>query len=433
MRMIDIIEKKRDGFELTEEELFFFIDNYVKDKIPSYQVSALLMAIYFKGMTFNETRTLTKLMLESGDQIDLTKIEGVKVDKHSTGGVGDKTSLVVGPICAACGLKVAKISGRGLGHTGGTLDKLESIPGFNISVNDEDFIKQVNEINLAIVGQTKQLVPADKKLYALRDVTGTVPAIPLIASSIMSKKIAGGADIIFLDVKVGSGAFMKTVKQATELSKLMIKIGESFGKKVSIAITNMDQPLGNAVGNSLEVVEAIDTLNGHGPKDFTELCYKTCSHMLVQSGLVKDSKEALKLIKDSIKSKKALQKFVEMTNYQGGDSSYILDPSKFEKAKYIYEVRASKSGYVKHIDALQIGEYAMKLGAGRAVIEDKIDNASGIVLNKKVSDKVDSGEVLCTIYTNKENYLEIIKGLEEQFVISSEQIKKPELIISVID
>ena len=433
MRMIDIIEKKRDGFELTEEELFFFIDNYVKDKIPSYQVSALLMAIYFKGMTFNETRTLTKLMLESGDQIDLSKIEGVKVDKHSTGGVGDKTSLVVGPICAACGLKVAKISGRGLGHTGGTLDKLESIPGFNISVNDEDFIKQVNEINLAIVGQTKQLVPADKKLYALRDVTGTVPAIPLIASSIMSKKIAGGADIIFLDVKVGSGAFMKTVKQATELSKLMIKIGESFGKKVSIAITNMDQPLGNAVGNSLEVVEAIDTLNGHGPKDFTELCYKTCSHMLVQSGLVEDSKEALKLIKNSIKSKKALQKFVEMTNYQGGDSSYILDPSKFEKAKYIYEVRASKSGYVKHIDALQIGEYAMKLGAGRAVIEDKIDNASGIVLNKKVSDKVDSGEVLCTIYTNKENYLEIIKGLEEQFVISSEQIKKPKLIISVID
>ena len=433
MRMIDIIEKKRDGFELTEEELFFFIDNYVKDKIPSYQVSALLMAIYFKGMTFNETRTLTKLMLESGDQIDLTKIEGVKVDKHSTGGVGDKTSLVVGPICAACGLKVAKISGRGLGHTGGTLDKLESIPGFNISVNDEDFIKQVNEINLAIVGQTKQLVPADKKLYALRDVTGTVPAIPLIASSIMSKKIAGGADIIFLDVKVGSGAFMKTVKQATELSKLMIKIGESFGKKVSIAITNMDQPLGNAVGNSLEVVEAIDTLNGHGPKDFTELCYKTCSHMLVQSGLVEDSKEALKLIKNSIKSKKALQKFVEMTNYQGGDSSYILNPSKFEKAKYIYEVRASKSGYVKHIDALQIGEYAMKLGAGRAVIEDKIDNASGIVLNKKVSDKVDSGEVLCTIYTNKENYLEIIEGLEEQFVISSEQIKKPKLIISVID
>ena len=433
MRMIDIIEKKRDGFELTGEELFFFIDNYVKDKIPSYQVSALLMAIYFKGMTFNETRTLTKLMLESGDQIDLTKIEGVKVDKHSTGGVGDKTSLVVGPICAACGLKVAKISGRGLGHTGGTLDKLESIPGFNISVNDEDFIKQVNEINLAIVGQTKQLVPADKKLYALRDVTGTVPAIPLIASSIMSKKIAGGADIIFLDVKVGSGAFMKTVKQATELSKLMIKIGESFGKKVSIAITNMDQPLGNAVGNSLEVVEAIDTLNGHGPKDFTELCYKTCSHMLVQSGLVEDSKEALKLIKNSIKSKKALQKFVEMTNYQGGDSSYILNPSKFEKAKYIYEVRASKSGYVKHIDALQIGEYAMKLGAGRAVIEDKIDNASGIVLNKKVSDKVDSGEVLCTIYTNKENYLEIIEGLEEQFVISSEQIKKPKLIISVID
>ena len=432
MRMIDIIEHKRDGKILTNEEINFFITNYVDGKIPDYQVSALLMAILFRGMSDEEIFNLTNDMLHSGDIIDLSKIKGVKVDKHSTGGVGDKTSLVLGPLVASCGAKLAKMSGRGLGHTGGTLDKMESIPGMQINTSEENFISQVNKVGMAIVGQTGHLVPADKKLYALRDVTGTVDSLPLIASSIMSKKLASGSDSILLDVKVGSGAFMKTLETGEELAKTMVSIGKYFKKNTRAILTDMDEPLGLAVGNNLEVIEAINTLKGNGPKDLTELCIKAGAIMLLQAKICTSFEEGEKLLQSKIENGEAFKKFVEFVEAQGGDISYVLNTSKFEKAKYEISINSNKSGYITKIDALEIGEFAMKLGAGREKIEDKIDYSAGIILSKKIGDFVNSGDELCKIYTNKENYEEIIKEIKNSFIISENKPENRKIIYKVI-
>ena len=423
MRMVDIIEKKRNGKELTDEEIRFFIKGYVDGSIPDYQASAFTMAVYFKGMCNREICTLVDAMMHSGDVIDLSAIKGVKVDKHSTGGVGDKTSLVVGPMVAACGAKVVKMSGRGLGHTGGTLDKLESIPGMQIAISQEDFFKQVNEIGLSIVGQTGHLVPADKKLYALRDVTATVESIPLIASSIMSKKLASGSDAILLDVKFGSGAFMKTLEDAQVLARTMVNIGKGLGRDTRAILTDMDQPLGLAVGNSLEVKEAIETLHGKGPKDFVELCFEASAIMLEQAGIVKTKEEAMPMLRRVIEDGSAFEKLVQMVEHQHGDASYIRDPSKFEVSKNIIEVKAETSGYVRRIDSLEIGESAMRLGAGRETMQDTIDMSAGIVLNKKVGDKVEKGDVLCVAYTNKENTEQIINDIRESFKLDKEEVK----------
>lgn len=432
MRMIDIIEHKRDGKILTNEEINFFITNYVDGKIPDYQVSALLMAILFRGMSDEEIFNLTNDMLHSGDIIDLSKIKGVKVDKHSTGGVGDKTSLVLGPLVASCGAKLAKMSGRGLGHTGGTLDKMESIPGMQINISEDDFISQVNKIGMAIVGQTGHLVPADKKLYALRDVTGTVDSLPLIASSIMSKKLASGSDSILLDVKVGSGAFMKTLEMGEELAKTMVSIGKYFKKDTRAILTDMDEPLGLAVGNNLEVIEAINTLKGNGPKDLTELCIKAGAIMLLQAKICTSFEEGEKLLQSKIENGEAFKKFVEFVEAQGGDITYVLNTSKFEKAKYEISINSNKSGYITKIDALEIGEFAMKLGAGREKIEDKIDYSAGIILSKKIGDFVNSGDELCKIYTNKENYEEIIKEIKNSFIISENKPENRKIIYKII-
>ena len=417
MRMVDIITKKRDGGVLTNEEIDFFIDGYVEGRIPDYQVSALLMAIVFKGMTNDEIVHLTDKMEHSGDVMDLSDIPGKKVDKHSTGGVGDKTSLALGPMVAACGAIVAKMSGRGLGHTGGTLDKLESIPGMNVFMEEDKFINILKDIGVAIAGQTGTLVPADKKLYALRDVTGTVESIPLIASSVMSKKLASGSDCILLDVKFGNGAFMKTREDAKKLAKIMCAIGNSLNRDTRAVLTSMEQPLGHAVGNALEVKEAIDTLHGHGPKDFQDLCYQSGAIMLEQAGIAKSEEEGLKMLHKVVEDGSAFEKFRQMVIAQGGDVSYIDNPEKFPLAKHIVEVKASKPGYIKHIVALEIGESAMRLGAGRETFDDIIDMAAGIVLNKKVGDKVAKGDTLCVVHTNKDDFASILKDIEKAFTI----------------
>lgn len=426
--MVDIIIKKRDGHALSKEEIHFFIKGYVDGSIPDYQVSALLMAILDHDMNMEETVTLTDEMLHSGDVMDLSAIKGHKVDKHSTGGVGDKTSLVLGPLVASRGAKLAKMSGRGLGHTGGTLDKMESIPGMRISVSNEHFIRQVNEIGIAIVGQTGLLVPADKKLYALRDVTGTVESLPLIASSIMSKKLASGSDSILLDVKFGKGAFMKTLDDARKLAKTMVSIGNNLGRDTRAILTDMDQPLGHAVGNALEVKEAIDTLKGHGPKDLVELCLEAGAIMLEQAGVYDDHEEAIKALKESLDNGDAFNKLKEMIDWQGGDVSYIEHPEKFPLAKHIVEVKADKAGYVKRIDALMIGESAMRLGAGRAKIEDQIDMSAGIVLNKKIGDVVKEDETLCFVHTNIDEFDDILKDIKEAFIIDENEVKVPPII-----
>ena len=425
MRMVDIITKKRDGGELTDQEITFFVDGYVSGKIPDYQVSALLMAIVFKGMTNREIVTLTDRMEHSGDVMDLSDIKGVKVDKHSTGGVGDKTTLALGPMVAACGAVLAKMSGRGLGHTGGTLDKLESIPGMNVFVSDEHFRKQVAEIGCAVVGQTGQLVPADKKLYALRDVTGTVESMPLIASSVMSTKLASGSDCILLDVKFGNGAFMKNVEAAKELAIVMCKIGNALGRDTRAVLTDMEQPLGFAVGNALEVKEAIATLHGQGPKDFTDLCLRSGAIMLEQAKIAKTEEEAMEMLKKVIADGSAFEKFRQMVIAQGGDVSYIDHPEKFPESKYVVEVKAPKDGYIKRIVALEIGESAMRLGAGRETFDDVIDMSAGIVLSKKVGDKVKKGDVLCTVHTNVEDHAQILKDIEEAFHIVDEFVATP--------
>lgn len=416
MIMEEIIEHKRDGLKLTRDEIHFFIENYVSGSIPDYQASALLMAIYLKGMDAEETAILTLEMENSGEIWDLSDIPGLKIDKHSTGGVGDKVSLVLGPMVASCGGKLAKMSGRGLGHTGGTLDKLESIPGFDIYENIHEFKEQIRNVGMAIIGQSSDLDPADKKLYALRDVTATVSCIPLIASSIMSKKLASGSDCILLDVKYGCGAFMKTKEKAHELADLMIDIGKHLGKDVRAEVTDMDQPLGFAVGNNLEVKEAINTLKGHGPKDLFNLCVNSGSIMLTQAKLFKTTEEAKEAILENVKNGKAFEKFVEFVKVQKGDTSYILNPDKFEMAKNIVPIYSDKEGIIKRIDALTIGKCAMKLGGGREVITDVIDMSAGIVLNKKIGDKVEKGELLCTLYTNKNEYSEIESETKNAFI-----------------
>lgn len=431
MRMVDLIEKKRDGYELSKEEINFMIENYTKGIIPDYQMSAMTMAIFFRGMNDIESTNLAIAMLNSGDQMDLSEIEGVKVDKHSTGGVGDKTSLVLAPMVASLGINFAKMSGRGLGHTGGTLDKLESIPGFNINVSDEDFLNQVKKIGLAIVGQTGNLTPADKKLYALRDVTATVNAIPLIASSIMSKKLASGANAICLDVKVGSGAFMKNVDDATKLAELMVKIGSNAGRKVTAILTDMDEPLGKAVGNQLEVIEAINTLKGNGPKDLTDLCLEIGAYLVMDANKANSFEEAKALLKKQIENGKAFDKLVEMVEAQGGNSDYIKNPSLWTNAKEIIEIKSPKAGYVTYINALEIGISSMLLGGGRETISDKIDPSVGVILNKKIDDYVSEGEVLAYLHTNGKNTIQATEKVFNAFEINEKPIGK-QLILKVI-
>lgn len=398
MRFVDMIVKKREGKALSTEEINFWIDNYVDGKIPDYQVSALLMAIVFNGMDARETTDLTMAMMNSGDVMDLSGIEGVKVDKHSTGGVGDKTSLALGPMVAACGARLAKMSGRGLGHTGGTLDKLESIRGFNCYLSEEQFIRQVNDIGLAIAGQTGNLVPADKKLYALRDVTGTVDSMPLIASSIMSKKLASGSDAIVLDVKYGNGAFMKTPEAAIALGREMMDIGTSLGRRVCVMVTDMDEPLGNAIGNALEVKEAIETLKGRGPQDFTQLCMEAGSLLLVMAGIADHKEMARDMLSKAVESGAALKKFRDMVLAQGGDVAQIDDPGKLPLAKHMTELAAPDSGYICHMEAVRLGTLAMQIGAGRAAKDDKILPGTGIVLEAKVGALVKKGQILARIY-----------------------------------
>lgn len=433
MRMTDIIIKKRDGAELTPEEIAFFIEGYTRGTIPDYQASALAMAIVFKGMTKKETATLTDCMMHSGDVVDLSSIKGIKVDKHSTGGVGDKTSLVLGPLVAACGAKLAKMSGRGLGHTGGTLDKLESIPGVTVAIDRQRFVKQVNDIGLAIIGQTSDLVPADKKLYALRDVTGTVESIPLIAASIMSKKLASGTDTILLDVKFGSGAFMKTIKDAEVLARTMVDIGHSLGRDTRAILTDMDQPLGCAVGNNLEVKEAIATLNGKGPADFRELVLAAGSIMLLQAKLCKTIAEGRKMLESKIADGSGLKKLCDLVTAQGGDASYILHPDKFVMAKHIVEVSSAHDGYVRQIDALEIGESAMRLGAGRATKDDVIDMAAGIIVDKKVGDHVKAGEKLCDVFTDVDDYEAILEDVRKSFKLSVQPVKANPIVHEIIE
>ena len=388
MRMVDLISKKRHNIELTTAEIEWIINGYTNKEIPDYQMSALLMAIVFNDMTKAERLALTQAMVNSGDVVDLSAIEGVKVDKHSTGGVGDKTSLILGPLVASMGVPVAKMSGRGLGHTGGTLDKLESISGMKIEIEMDQFIQQVNDIKLAIIGQTGNLAPADKYLYALRDVTGTVESIPLIASSIMSKKIAAGADAIVLDVKFGAGAFMKTLDDAKELATAMVEIGRDAGRETVAFLTDMNQPLGFAIGNALEVKEAIETLSGNGPKDLEELVLQLASHMVVLAKKAANTEQAYAQLKEKLQNGEALQKFKEFVAAQGGDTSQIENPELLPTASSVIPVTATEAGYVEKIDALSIGIAAMKLGAGRATKEDTIDMGVGVVLNKKVGEAI---------------------------------------------
>ena len=432
MRMVDLIEKKRDGEELTTEEIRFFIEQYTVGNIPDYQVSALLMAIYFKDMSDRERADLTMAMVESGDQIDLSGIEGIKVDKHSTGGVGDTTTLVLGPLVAACGVPVAKMSGRGLGHTGGTIDKLEAIEGFHVELTTEQFTQQVNEMKLAVIGQSGNLTPADKKLYALRDVTGTVNSIPLIASSIMSKKIAAGADAIVLDVKTGEGAFMKTVEDARLLAKAMVQIGNNVGRQTMAIISDMSQPLGFAIGNALEVQEAIDTLRGKGPADLTELCLVLGSQMVVVGGKAKDLDEAREMLLEVIDNGSALEIMKGFIEGQGGNPAVVDSPELLPQAKYTFEVPAKESGFVSFIEADEVGTAAMLLGAGRATKDSVIDLAVGIVLHKKVGDAVKEGESLATIYSNTEDIEKVTAIITRYIEFSKEPVTAPKLIEEII-
>lgn len=401
MRMYDLIMKKRQGEALNQEEIDFMISGYVSGDIPDYQMSAFLMAVYFKGMTEEETLAMTTAVAHSGDMVDLSGIQGIKVDKHSTGGVGDKTTLIIAPIVAACGVKVAKMSGRGLGHTGGTVDKMESIPGMQTSLTQEEFFDVVNKTGLSVIGQSGNMTPADKKLYALRDVTATVDSIPLIAVSIMSKKLAAGNDCILLDVKTGSGAFMKTVDDSIALAKEMVAIGENAGRKTVALITDMDIPLGHNIGNSLEVIEAVNTLKGNGPEDLTEVCIHLASNMLflAQKGTLE---ECRKLVKKVIADGSALERLVAMVEAQGGDSSVIKDTENFAKAPYSHKVVASKSGYITFMDTEKCGIASSMLGAGRETKDSVIDFAAGIILHKKVGDYVEAGDEMATMYASKE-------------------------------
>lgn len=405
MRMYDLIMKKRNSLELSKEEISYIIKEYVAGNIPDYQMSAFLMTIYFKGMSKEETLYMTMEVAHSGDMVDLSSIKGVKVDKHSTGGVGDKTTLIIAPIVASLGIKVAKMSGRGLGHTGGTVDKLESIPNFKTILSREEFFNIVNKIGVSVIGQSGNLAPADKKLYALRDVTATVDSIPLIAISIMSKKLAAGNDCILLDVKTGSGAFMKTVDSAIELAKEMVDIGSNAGKNTLALITDMDIPLGYNIGNSLEVIEAVETLRGRGPKDLTEVCIQLSANMLYLAG--KGSiEECIHLANRAIEDGSAYNKFIEMVEAQGGDSNVIKDVDKFEKSKYVFEVKSEYSGYIYSMDTESLGIASVMLGAGRETKDSIIDFSAGIIINKKYGEYIEAGEVLATMYANDESLFE---------------------------
>lgn len=432
MRMVDLIEKKKDGLEHNEKELHFIIDGYVNGDIPDYQMSAWMMAVCFQGLTKEETILLTKEMMYSGEILDLSSIHGIKVDKHSTGGVGDKTSLVLGPMVAACGVPVAKMSGRGLGHTGGTLDKLESIPGFRIQIEKDEFIKQVNECHFSIIGQNEHLVPADKKMYALRDVTGTVACIPLIASSIMSKKLAAGSDAILLDVKYGNGAFMETKEEAKKLAQIMIDIGHSLGKDTRVALSNMSQPLGNTIGNNLEVKETILTLLGKGPDDLFQLCLQSGIQMLLQAQKTKSTQEAKQMLMKVIEDQSAFHVLCQMVKSQGGNEEYILHPELFENAKEIIPIYSIKQGYVKDLKAKALGLVSMKLGGGRVSIEDTIDYSVGLVLNKKIGDYVQKDEILLYVHTNIGLFDELKDEILNAYVIQDEYVEKPTLIDEVL-
>lgn len=431
MRMIDIIEKKRDGKSLTKEEIEFFVNGYTHGEVPDYQASSLAMAIFLQDMNDEERAALTMSMVNSGEKIDLSDINGIKVDKHSTGGVGDTTTLVLAPLVAAVGVPVAKMSGRGLGHTGGTIDKLESVKGFNVEISEKDFIKLVNDNQVAVIGQSGNLTPADKKLYALRDVTGTVNSIPLIASSIMSKKIAAGADAIVLDVKTGSGAFMKTLDDAEALAHAMVRIGNNVGRNTMAIISDMSQPLGNAIGNALELKEAIATLKGNGPKDLTELVLTLGSQMVVLAEQATSLDEARQMLIDAIKTGKALNKFKTFLSNQGGDDSIVNSPEKLPSAKYQVEFKAKKDGYITEIIANEIGVASMMLGAGRQTKEDVIDLGVGIVLNKKVGEHVEKGENILTIHTNTKEIDDILYKLDNSITIESKG-EAPTLIHKII-
>lgn len=432
MRMIDIIEKKKHGFELNEQELKYFTNSVKNSDIPDYQISAFLMAIYFKGMSLKETAVLTQYMTESGDVADLSSIEGYKVDKHSTGGVGDKTSLVVVPIVASLGVKVAKMSGRGLGHTGGTIDKLESIPGFKTNLSTDKFFEIVNSVGAAIVGQTGNFAPVDKKLYALRDVTATVDSIPLIAASIMSKKLASGADGIVLDVKTGSGAFAKNFDDAVKLAKVMVSIGKHAKKDITAVITNMDRPLGYAIGNNLEVIEAVNTLKGEGPKDFEELCVEIASDMVSMAKNIPFC-ESEKQVRKSIKDKSALKTFCKMVDAQEGDSNYISDTDLFPKAIYIKKIIADKDYFISSIDTYKIGVAACILGAGRKTKDSQIDFSAGIMLYLKTGDKVKKGDILAELFTNdSSSILEAENEFKSAFTFSDTMVKSEKIVMARI-
>ena len=431
MRMVDVIEKKRDGHALTAEEIEFFVQGYSKGDIPDYQASALAMAIFFQDMNDEERGELTRQMVLSGQEIDLSEIDGIKVDKHSTGGVGDTTTLVLAPLVASVGVPVAKMSGRGLGHTGGTLDKLESFEGFNIELDQQSFIDCVNRDKVAVIGQSGDLTPADKKLYALRDVTATVNSIPLIASSIMSKKIASGAERIVLDVKVGKGAFMKDIESATELAKAMVSIGQHIGRTTEAVISDMNQPLGYAIGNALEVKEAIDTLTGNGPEDLTELVLELGSRMVVLGEKASTIEEAREMLIEAIESKKALETFKTFIKNQGGNPSQVDNPTTLPTAQYQIDVPAESSGYITELIANELGVASMHLGAGRATKDDVIDLAVGIVLHKKIGDQVEAGESIATIHANQQDVESVKQKVLNAIEINDERIEYP-LIHKVI-
>lgn len=423
MRMVDLIIKKQQGKELSKEEIRFLIDGYTNDTIPDYQISAFMMAVYFQDMTDRERMEFTMAIAESGDQIDLSAIEGIKVDKHSTGGVGDTTTLILAPLVASTGVPVAKMSGRGLGHTGGTIDKLEAIPGFEVEIAEEKFIELVNKNKVAVVGQTTDITPADKKLYALRDVTGTVNSLPLIASSIMSKKIASGADAIVLDVKVGAGAFMKTTEDAEELAHAMVRIGNLAGRKTMAIISDMSQPLGRAVGNALEIEEAIETLKGNGPADLTELCLELGSQMVYLGGGAANLAEAKELLKEKLANGEALEVFKTFVAAQGGDPNVVDQYDLMPQAAHQKEITATQSGYVSEIIADDIGVAAMLLGAGRATKESEIDLSAGLILHKKVGDEVKEGDVIVTLYSNQDDFEEAEKKVKAAYQFGSEQVQ----------
>lgn len=432
MRMVDVIMKKRDGGELTKEEIYFFVEGYTKGEIPDYQASALTMAIYFQGMTQEETATLTQAMVDSGETIDLSAIEGHKVDKHSTGGVGDKVTFIVGPLVASVGVPVAKMSGRGLGHTGGTLDKLESVDGLEIEMTKEKFIENVNTHKLAVAGQTGNLAPADKKLYALRDVTGTVNSLPLIAGSIMSKKIASGADSIVLDVKTGSGAFMKTLEDSESLAREMVNIGNNLGRNTVAVISDMNQPLGYEVGNANEIKEAARILQGENVEDLRTLSLEIASHMTVLAEVFDTYDEAYETLAANLENGKAFNCLRTLIEAQGGDVSMIDDLDKLPKAKYDIDVKADKDGFVSAIDAESIGIAAMYLGAGRATKDDQINHGVGITLNKKIGDAVKAGETLVVLHSDDEEPTSSVEKVQSAYSITNEKVDRPTLIHNII-